>query len=399
MIKHNIIKTLISKAGIVILNFFIVVCTTQFWGAEGRGIISIVMADLAIIVILNNIFSSSSISFYTPRINIFEAIIPAYLWIFCISAIATLFFSIILKHTFIFYLLSLTIITSVTTFNLAVFIGKEKLALFNFYNILIPLLTIILLIIARFLLPTNNINLYFWSYGIAYFLTWLLSIFSLKVNISLKKTITITNLKNIFSYGWKNELSALMQFLNYRFSYFIILYFLGIKQVGIFSIGIAIAESVWIISKSISIVQFSKILNTKNPQETISTTNRLALISLITTILIGLCILMVPASWFTFIFGKDFSQVKHILLLLYPGIICIAFSNVYGHFLAAIGEMKPLVLKSIFGLIATLLFSFLLIPKIGLTGACITNVISHTISSLYIYVTFVIKHQKTSVSI
>jgi O-antigen/teichoic acid export membrane protein len=121
--------------------------------------------------------------------------------------------------------------------------------------------------------------------------------------------------------------------------------------------------------------------------------NKSAIISLIATFFIGLIIIIIPGNWFQYIFGKDFTPVKHIIILLFPGILFIAFSNIYGHFLSATGQMAPLVVKSALGLIATITLALLLIPKFGLTGACITTVTSHLISSGYICLAFFTKNK------
>jgi O-antigen/teichoic acid export membrane protein len=388
MYLENIIKTILSKAGIILLNFAIVILTTQFWGAEGRGIIALLMADMAIIVIFNNVFSGGSISYHTPRAEFSRLIIPAYIWIILISIVSSLMFFVFLNNINVLFLIGLSITTSLASFNLAVFVGKEKLSQYNFYNFLIPLLTLIFTLAGNFFFPKISINCYFWGYGFAYLIVWAASIIYLRPNFHTQKPTDFKLIKNVFVYGFKNESSYFLQFLNYRFSYFIIFHYIGIKQVGIFSIGIAIAESVWIISKSLSLVQYSKIINAKDPQATITQTNLLAIISTLATIFIGIIIVFLPANWFGFIFGKDFTDVKQIALLLYPGIIFLAFSNIYAHHLTATGQMWPIFLKTLYGLVTTILLSYLLIPKLGITGACITTSTSHFISALYTYIAF-----------
>lgn len=42
----------------------------------------------------------------------------------------------------------------------------------------------------------------------------------------------------MFEYGWKTQLSAFVQFLNYRLSFYFLEYFEGISSVGIFPSGL-----------------------------------------------------------------------------------------------------------------------------------------------------------------
>lgn len=381
----NTIKTFLSRTGILGLNFLLVIITSRLWGAEGRGIISILMADLAIIVVINNVFTGSSVAFYTPVVNFQKLMKSAYIWVFTFSMVGALFFSLFLGHANFLYLAVLTVITSLSTSNLSVLIGKEKLSLYNLYSLLLPLLTLVLIIASQYLFPHASVYLYFGAYGIAYGLIWLLGLIHLKPSSALRQAFDLSLAKKIFTYGYKNELSYFLQFLNYRLSYFILLYYMGLNKVGLFSLGIALAESVWILSKSLSLVLYSKLINTKDAESTRGQTNLMAVISGAGTLLIGVIVIFIPEAWFVKVFGPDFASAKNIVLWLYPGILFVAVANIYGHYMAATNQMKPLILKSAFGLVVTVAFSYYLIPRYGIVGACITTTCSHVVSSAYIF--------------
>ena len=53
--------------------------------------------------------------------------------------------------------------------------------------------------------------------------------------------------------------------------------------------------------------------------------------------------------------------------------MAIAVSNVWGHYFSAFGELKILIVKSLIGVFATLILSIILIPKMGIDGACWVN--------------------------
>lgn len=381
----NSIKTILSRTGILGLNFVIVILTTRLWGAEGRGIISILIADLAIIVIVNNIFTGSAVAYYTPVSSFEKLVKPAYIWVFTFSVIGALFFSLFLGHSNILYLLVLTAMTSLSSFNLSVFVGKEKLSLYNTYSFLVPVFILICILAGKFLFPSGSVELYFWAYGIAYFTIWMLSASKLKPSAWLQWSFDVNLTKKVFNYGYKSELSYFLQFLNYRFSYFVLLYYMGLKSVGLFSIGIALAESIWILSKSLSLVLYSRLINSNDIENSSKQTNTLAAISFAGTLLIGVIILFIPVLWFGKIFGSEFESVKHIVFWLYPGILFVAVANIYGHYLAAINQMKPLIMKSAYGLVVTIGLSYFLIPEYGVLGACITTSCSHLVSSAYIF--------------
>ncbi len=78
-------------------------------------------------------------------------------------------------------------------------------------------------------------------------------------NISFSKNIV----KSLFNYGWKTQLSAFIQFLNYRLSYYFLEYFKGIASVGVFSVGVAFSEAIWMVSRSLSVIIYSDVVTVK----------------------------------------------------------------------------------------------------------------------------------------
>ena len=99
-------------------------------------------------------------------------------------------------------------------------------------------------------------------------------------------------------------------------------------------------------------------------------------------------IIIIPRSLYEMIFGKAFRGTKEIMLLLSPGILAIAISDMIGYYFTGIKELKILNIKSIVGLAITLVFSFLLIPKYGILGACIVTTLSYSVSALLLFLKF-----------
>lgn len=389
MFIHDILKTFFSKVLILLINFAILMLTTNYFGLEGRGIISIVMADLAIIVIFNNILGGNSVVYFMPKTGLSKLILPAYLWILLSSAIIAAVFTVFHTSQSYFVLLPLTLITSFLALNLLAFIGKEKIHLYNIYSLLAPLLLLIFNLGFIFLLGIKSVNAYFLCYFVSQFIVFIISLYLIKPylnrqEIGMRKDLIIQT----FKYGWKNELSYLIQFFNYRLSYFFILYFQDIKSVGLFSVAIVVSESIWLMVKSITTVQYSKIVNLNNKKQSIELTKKSVKISLYSTLFMLLVLALIPSVFFGFVFGKDFSTIKQLLLLLMPGILSMAVSNVYGHYFAAVNQMSVLILKSSIGLVFTVVLSVILIPIWGLMGACIVTSVSHISSSLYLWIAF-----------
>lgn len=389
MFLKKSILTIASKTVILLANFLLVIITAQIWGSEGRGEIALIMANIAIILIFNNITSGGSIAFNATKVKKFELLSTSFLGTFIISLTCSIVFSLYygsenFKHLFI-----ISILTSISNSISNYYLGIKNLKWFNLLNVLNPISVLIALFILYYWFKITNLNAFFFAYYLGYGAVVLIGFyktFSTK-NISFN-FIDKKSLKNILKYGFNNELSSLFQFLNYRLSYFFIAEIINLQSLGIFSVAVAVAEATWIISKSMSAILYSEILNSKSKSKNIALTIKFAKQNLGFSLILSVLLFLIPNSLFTFVFGDSFTEVKSITLYLIPGIIFIATSNIFGHYFAGIGKLNILKNKSYFGFITTLITAFILIPKYGIIGACLSLNASYFISSIYLFIIF-----------
>lgn len=388
MVK-SFITTIFSKSLIILSNLLLTILTTHFWGAEGKGLVSILISNIAIIAIFSNILGGSSVSFYLPKLGISNLILPAYIWIFIISITVSITINCFINLQSIWLIIVLAFLNSAYILQLSVFTGKNNINLYNTFSVLLPILQIIFIVLIKYIFKQNTINIFYISYALALAISWISGQYLILKQLKPNQIgFSFHATSKVFKYGIQTELSYLLQFLNYRLSYFFILYYIDIQNVGLFSVGIAIAESVWTISKSISIVTYSKIINSNNSKLNTNLTVKASKLSLYSSLIITIGLCALPSVLYSYIFGAEFYNIKHILYLLTPGILFISLSNIYGHYFSAIGNAKLLIIKSAIGVIFTVILSILLIPKWGITGACITASMSYLVSSIYIIFKF-----------
>jgi O-antigen/teichoic acid export membrane protein len=388
--RTDTITTIFSKAAIVLINFAIVVCITQFWGAEGKGYQALFIANLGLIAIVTNIFTNSSIAFFVRKVGVSKLFAHACIWIFISSSLGVLIFYYIDQNSYSFLLLISCLLTGYITFHNALYIGMQKIKYFNIITLLQPLFLLIIMVLLYKTKQSSYFD-YFYAYIVSLIIVIVIAHFlSRKTVGKVKFQFDSDVAKQSFNYGFQNELSNFLQFLASRLSFYFVVYYLGEVSLGVFSIGVAISESIWIISRSVSMIQYSKIVSEGNTQNTRKGIIRASFFSLFFSLCCVVIILLLPKSIFTFVFGNQFSEVKQIILLMSPGILCTSFSIVYGHYFAAIGKMKVLIVKSGAGTILTIILSIFLIPLWEINGACILNSLVRFIAAVIIVAYFVI---------
>ncbi|TVQ20532.1 MAG: hypothetical protein EA361_00060 [Bacteroidetes bacterium] len=381
--------TIISRSIIVLSSFGLVVMSTQLFGSEGRGIIALIIANISIIVILNNSCAGSTVIFHAPKIQMAQIIKTSWIGSFFISLIGSMLFILWGNPEWFWHMFTISFLMAVNNSMAFWWLGKKRIKTYNLLT-LAPSV-IIFCLLGALLLTTHTVELnhFFYAYYVAYAVVILAALPKLlKMAEKTSSLPKFQEVKSIFTYGIKNEFNYFIQFINYRLSYFFISFMLGAESLGVFSVAIAITESIWIISKSLSSLHFTHVINSNNQQDNIETTTYQAKLSFVVSLIAVFALALVPTHVFTFIFGQGFEQVKLLTLYLIPGIIFIAVSNLHGHYFAAINRLDILRNKSLLGLVASVIFLPLLLRPYELVGACIALNISYITSSVFLFVAF-----------
>lgn len=387
MKQLKVVQTFISRFLILILSFGLVIFSTNMWGSEGKGTISIVIANVALVSFFSSIFSGSSTSYFARKFKVEQVLVYSYLWSLIVGTAVPLIFNFAaIQNEFLYYLIGISVLSSLLSTNISLFIGTQNIRFFNIYTVLQQLVHVLFIAILIYIVKLKDVSVYFLAQIFCLIFLFLTSLFLILKKckfseFSFSKSVFI----NMFEYGWKTQLSAFIQFLNYRLSFYFLEYFEGIAVVGIFSIGITFSEAIWTITRSIAVVLYSDVVNSESREESIVKTKSSLKLSFSLMLVFVLGILIIPGFVYPFIFGKEFGETKLIMLLLAPGILAIAVSDMIGYYFSGIKELKILNIKSIVGLLITVTFSFFAIPKWGIWGACFVTTLSYVVSASILF--------------
>lgn len=387
MKQLKVVQTFISRFLILILSFGLVIFSTNMWGSEGKGTISIVIANVALVSFFSSIFSGSSTSYFARKFKVEQVLVYSYLWSLIVGTAVPLIFSFAaIQNEFLYYLIGISVLSSLLSTNISLFIGTQNIRFFNIYTVLQQLVHVLFIAILIYIVKLKDVSVYFLAQIFCLAFLFLTSFFLILKKCKLSEfSFSKSVFLNMFEYGWKTQLSAFIQFLNYRLSFYFLEYFEGIAVVGIFSIGITFSEAIWTITRSIAVVLYSDVVNSENREESIVKTKSSLKLSFTLMLVFVLGILIIPDFVYPFIFGKEFSETKLIMLLLAPGILAIAVSDMIGYYFSGIKELKILNIKSIVGLLITVGFSFFAIPKWGIWGACFVTTFSYVVSAAILF--------------
>jgi len=142
------------------------------------------------------------------------------------------------------------------------------------------------------------------------------------------------------------------------------------------------------ISGSMSLVQYSKIANAGDTEYAKNLTIALAKAGFVVTAIVTVLFLAVPASIITDIFGREFYNVRSVVLSLSIGIVSLGFSMMISHYFAGIGRYHVCTIASGIGLIVTIVGNLALIPKFGYIGAGLAASGAYVATSAFLLYSF-----------
>jgi len=389
-IAHTISVRFLSA----LVNLIIVVITSRYLGAEGKGWYSWWILNITFTMLLSNFIGGSTLVYFASRTKLTSLLMPSYIW-GIISAFLIAFFLLSiqkLESSYLTHFIFLSILETFISIHLFIFQGKNKIKWLNWFQFSSLLLFAIPFALLAFL-GQANIKAVLLSFYIAKLLTLVLTVIFLYRLIKLDTLLETLNLNRLIRFGITLQIANIAQFLNYRFCYYILkdidpsLFYLGI-----FSNAIAISEGIWIISKSISAVHYAEVSNQQNQQKSVQST--LLLMRLTSVIVIAgiITLLCIPAYVYPWLLGPDFALTKTLLYWLSPGIFIFSLSGIVSHYFSGIGKNIVPMAASLLGLCCTILLGYSIIPTYTLKGAAAVHSISYTLSTLLLLVVFMKKY-------
>ncbi|MEI6487571.1 MAG: polysaccharide biosynthesis C-terminal domain-containing protein [Bacteroidota bacterium] len=387
----KIASTFIIKVLIAILNLAIVIVLSRHIGASGKGEASLIVTTIAMILIFCNMIGGSSLVYFVPRYNIFVLFIISNLWSIIICAISYFIFKsfAIIPASFIVPVVLLSLINSFLETNLTILLGKEKINSSNYIALLKTTInfTILWLLIKSY--DQVNIDAYIYS---LYASMGLGLIVSTILILPYLKTVSFTGIKplcyELFKLGFLNQAAHVMNFISFRFSYFLLVKYSGESVLGVYSNGISLTESLLLITNSFATILYPKISNSTDTESSQSITLKMTKMSTLICILALIPLLLLPSSFWIWLFGNDFGGVKQVIYIIAPGILFYNIILIIGHYFSGTGNYKMNTMANFIGLIITVTASILLIPTYGILQAGIISTCSYLGIAIFVMISF-----------
>ena len=389
----KILGTGAARAVNVLTQLATLIMGTKFLGAAEWGKAFIAQTDITFLLIGIELIAGSGLVYFTPRKKLATLLTLSYGWIAFMMLIYIVLFNLLHLFPWVYkiipqyystIILTMTFVYSLHEFNLNHFLGKERVATYNWLFLIQILTQVTMMAVFIFVLDLRTAKALLYSqlcgYSLATLVGWMLLIPSLKRegHDPLKDS-----LKEMLHYGAFLQLSTLVTTLNKRLSLYLLKTHCDERSIGVYALGTQVTEGVNIIGQSIGLVEFSSLSNTEKEERASQLTLRLMKIAVLLTIAALLVIGLLPSSFFEWLFSGEFGNIRLIILLMAPGVVFLSAHTVLYNYFSGTGQPKHNLYASLIGLAVTLVAALVLIPWLGICGAAVTSSLAYM--SMFVY--------------
>jgi O-antigen/teichoic acid export membrane protein len=401
MAKRGFIKDVV---GVFNSNVFSLICglllsilLTRELGPEGFGLFSsLIVIPLIVVSITNLGIRGASIYMLGQKKYAEQDVVSSILALFLMSALAGVILSFISYQVYDdpdFRLSLIGLVLAVIPFRLSlvyiggIFIGKDEIKKANQVN-----------------WPINLLNLAFaallvWGLGlkvpgalvsvlVANILVSAYGFYILSKHYRIRVRFDFAIIKKLFLLGILYSASFFIIMLNFRVDIILLQRMTDLKEVGLYSLGVQIAEQLWQIPLAISIIIFSRTANAENPAGMTGKTLSLTRVSLVLSTILSLIIAVIAPWVIPPVFGEDFTPSIILLQALLPGVILMVVFRVLSGQIAGMGKPQLSIYVFAPALVLNIILNFILIPLYGAMGAVIATNISYACGAVGYWIIF-----------
>jgi O-antigen/teichoic acid export membrane protein len=411
-LNRGIFFTFLTQAPTLLLFFVSSTLMTRMLGDEGRGAYALFTNQIALFSMLLSVNIGFGITYFTSRsgpersvigtgvtmllINLL--LVPVVLWaVYAVPVLDRVMMPVGATHwayrVFIFVSIILSLFNASVS---AVMLGLKKFKALNWMSIVNAALSAggfgTLYLLRHTLDPQQVLPAVL---GVTLFVLVTLTIlwcviYAIHVGIPPMPTLSWTVLKPIVAFSLVGHLSNLINLINYRFDVWVVDQYHGAANLGIYVVGVGVAQLLFYIPEPFSRV-VQPYLFGQERSEMIARFKAVSRLNFTSVLVLGL-IMGILAQWFIpLLFGPVFSGSVVALRYLLPGILFSGTSKLLAQLVVQGGYQKYNLLGTSVAAVVTIVLDLLLIPRWGIVGAAVASSLAYL--TILLVMLYTIRHR------
>jgi O-antigen/teichoic acid export membrane protein len=391
-------------------NFLVGLFIAAISGTETFGVISLMVVNAAVFSVISGLGVDSAIVWHgasqklssekTFSFTFFSAIVQVILFLIGSLLFYKMTSRLLLsqQHSFEFYLYELIYFSGLILIDKysSLFYASHRMEGCNKLLSAVTLACLIIIILIRYKILGVNLPAFsllcLTTFSQAVGLVILFHIANTKVRIV---KISGNDLRSLFNFSIMVFITNLVQFFAYRADYWLINYFRGEAELGVFSQANRFAQMLWVLPTILAgmliplIAKPNDSIDAKGVISIVRVINYLNLLAIASIIVIALLIydLFLPAN---------FSNGFFALLLMIPGYYFFCMNIIFAAFFSSRRLLWINFIGSLLCFVVIIVADLVLIPTLGIRGAAIADSIAYLAATIFSIVSFM---RRTSFSL
>ena len=378
IIKNPYVFSVISKFCVVLLGFLYTVCQSRYLGASLKGDVSYITSITSITSIVFGCGVHQAYPYFKKKTGqdvapLFMKLSAGMLGIYLIIAVLA---TIILKADI--SLGAILILTPCLVYNkIVAYISMvENPNKKNFTELLANFVEVIVVVILWLIIPPT-LFIGILIYVIKDVLLSIVYTYRLKKPLFAPVKLTASQSLEILKFGIFPMLVLLMTTLNYRVDVIMLKQFVTSAEVGIYSVGVMLAERVWMIPDALKEVMISNLAKGKGTDE-VSFVIRICNTA---CVIVVLGIIALGQPFINLFFGMEYSAAYSVTVVILIGVIFMIYYKMIAAYNIVQGKQKENFFYLVVSVIGNVVANAILIPIYGNIGAAIASIFSYAISA------------------
>lgn len=191
---------------------------------------------------------------------------------------------------------------------------------------------------------------------------------------------TLSRVPKYAKFGFIPMITLFLMTLNYRVDVLMLENHMSVStaQIGIYSVGVALAEKVWLIPDAIKDILLSRLCKGKGAEEVAKTIRLNLAVAVILVILVA----VLSEPFVLLVYGSEYAGAGLITTIMLAGVIGMIFYKMVYSFNISRGKRAINLLLLAGAAVANIIGNYFLIPVLGIYGAAWTSVISYNVCGI-----------------
>jgi O-antigen/teichoic acid export membrane protein len=262
-----------------------------------------------------------------------------------------------------------------------ILLGARRIADFNAATLLYKLLLLLLVVAATVLLRMGIPGAIWANIVSSLLLCLVLFPWVKRIAGGIRLRLNLDYVRDALTYGIKAHLGNIVGFLNYRVEVFLLGALAPASAVGFYAVAVGLAERLWFLSESASVVLFPTVSAEKDEYRKKTFTPLVSRSILLITAVAAIVLFLISQWVVVLLFSSEYLPTIQLFRILLPGIVFLSADRILANDIAGRGLPLLNTYVGTAGIVVQVALNVVWIPRLGAVGAAWATSISYGLTT------------------